>query len=116
MVSYKIFLPVKTKGHYTLRDLTDAILWILRTGSQWRNLPENFPKWESVYYHFRKWGKDGTLVRLNMMLNKAERLRQDKQQTPGLCLLTAIVLNQVLLATWRKGSTVIRKSTEESAM
>ncbi|WP_366512981.1 transposase, partial [uncultured Chryseobacterium sp.] len=48
MVSYKIFLPVKTKGHYTLRDLTDAILWILRTGSQWRNLPENFPKWESV--------------------------------------------------------------------
>ncbi len=59
------FLPAHTKGHYASRDLIDAILWILRTGSQWCNLPENFPKWESVYYHFRKWDKDGTLVRLN---------------------------------------------------
>ena len=70
------FLPVKTKGHYALRDLIEAILWILRTGSQLRNLPESFPKWESVYYHFRKWGKDGTLNRLNAPLNKMERKRQ----------------------------------------
>lgn len=40
----KKHLPTKTKGHYNLRDLADAILWILRIGSQWRNLPETFPK------------------------------------------------------------------------
>uniref|UniRef100_UPI0030195002 transposase n=1 Tax=Chryseobacterium mucoviscidosis TaxID=1945581 RepID=UPI0030195002 len=51
----KKHLPIKIKGHYNLRDLADAILWILRIGSQWRNLPETFPKWQSVYYHFRKW-------------------------------------------------------------
>lgn len=77
-------LPVKTKGCYSLRDLTDGVLWVLRTGCQWRNLPENFPKWESVYYHFRKWGGDGTLLKLNFMLNKSERLRQGKEETPGL--------------------------------
>lgn len=80
----KKHLPTKTKGHYNLRDLADAILWILRIGSQWRNLPETFPKWQSVYYHFRKWGKDGTLIRLNSALNKLERLNQGKAETPSL--------------------------------
>ena len=77
-------LPIKTRGCYSLRNIIDGVLWILRTGSQWRNLPENFPKWESVYYHFRKWGSDGTLMRLNFMLNKFERLRQGKEETPSL--------------------------------
>lgn len=80
----KKHLPIKTKEHYNLRDLADAILWILRIGSQWRNLPETFPKWQSVYYHFRKWGKDGTLIRLNSALNKLERLNQGKAETPSL--------------------------------
>ncbi|AZB32160.1 transposase [Chryseobacterium balustinum] len=65
-------LPIKTRGCYSLRNIIDGVLWVLRTGSQWRNLPENFPKWESVYYYFRKWGSDGTLMRLNFMLNKFE--------------------------------------------
>ncbi|TVZ26653.1 transposase [Gillisia sp. Hel_I_86] len=80
----KKFLPVKIKGHYKLRDIADAILWIFRTGCQWRNLPECFPKWESVYYHFRKWGRDGTLSRLNAGLNMMERKRQGKGATPSM--------------------------------
>ena len=42
-------LPVKQKGKYKLRDIVDGILWLLRIGSQWRNLPQYFPKWHSVY-------------------------------------------------------------------
>ncbi len=80
----KLFLPEKTRGHYKLRDIVDAILWQLRTGSQWRNLPDGFPKWTSVYYYFRKWQKDGTQQRLNTELNKMERKRQGKEQTPSL--------------------------------
>lgn len=80
----KIFLPEKTKGKYKLRNLADAILWILRVGSQWRNLPGYFPKWESVHYHFKKWEGDGTLARLNFGLNMMERERQGKSATPSM--------------------------------
>lgn len=79
-----LFLPEKTRGHYKLRDIVDAILWQLGTGTQWGNLPDSFPKWTSVYYYFRKWQKDGTQARLNAGLNKMARKRQGKEETPSL--------------------------------
>ena len=41
------FLPVKRKRRLNLRDIVDAILWLDRIGSQWRNLPECFPSFWS---------------------------------------------------------------------
>ncbi|NBA78240.1 transposase [Emticicia sp. ODNR4P] len=64
------------KRKYNLRDVLDSLFYILRTGTQWRNIPDNYPPWEAVYYYFRKWKKDGTLERLNSTLNKFERKRQ----------------------------------------
>ncbi|MDH3772604.1 MAG: transposase [Nitrospirota bacterium] len=43
------------------RDVVDGILWILRTGSPWRDLPEEFGKWGTVWDLFDKWNADGTL-------------------------------------------------------
>ena len=37
------------------RQVLDGIFWIARTGSQWRDLPEEFGKWSSVYRQFRRW-------------------------------------------------------------
>ena len=48
----KEYLPIQRKRKYDLRDIVDAILWILRIGSQWRNLPDSFPPWKSVHYYF----------------------------------------------------------------
>jgi putative transposase len=56
----KEILPEQRKRKHSLRDLVDAILWVLRIGSQWRNLPDCFPKWPLVYYYFSKWKADGT--------------------------------------------------------
>ena len=63
--SIKEYLPNQRKRKYDLRDIVDAILWILRIGSQWRNLPESFPLWKSVYYYFRKWIVEQTFGRLD---------------------------------------------------
>jgi len=80
----KEYLPIQRKRKYDLRDIVDAILWILRIGSQWRNLPDSFPPWKSVHYYFLKWKKDGTLQRLNEGLNQKERIRQGKKSTPSM--------------------------------
>ncbi len=80
----KEILVVQRKRKHSLREIVDAILWVLRIGSQWRNLPDSFPKWQLVYYYFRKWQEDGTLERINGQLNIKERQRQQKPDTPSL--------------------------------
>jgi len=40
---------------YDLYDIFCAILYVDKEGCRWRSLPHDFPKWQDVYYHFRKW-------------------------------------------------------------
>ena len=80
--------PTQRKRKYDLRDIVNAIFWILRTGShgvarRWRNLPKAFPKWQLVYYYFSKWKKDGTLPGLNNLLNMMLHKQVDKKATPS---------------------------------
>lgn len=79
----KQLLPVQRKRKHDLREILDAILWILRTGSQWRNLPEKFPNWNSVYYYFRVWKQKGNLERINFQLNMLYRQQVNKEKTPS---------------------------------
>lgn len=46
------------------RKSLEGILWIMRTGSPWRNLPERFGKWTAVYQRFRRWSKSGVFERI----------------------------------------------------
>jgi len=43
-----------------LREIINAILYLIHTGCQWRELPHDFPLWNSVYYHFSKYKKNQT--------------------------------------------------------
>ena len=53
--------PAKTgRPPVDRRDVVDGIFWILRTGSPWRDLPEEFGKWGTVWDLFDKWNADGT--------------------------------------------------------
>lgn len=79
----KEHLPIQRKRKHDLRDIVNAIFRILRTGSQWRNLPAYYPKWQLVYYYFSKWKKDGTLVRLNSSLNMKLREEAGREATPS---------------------------------
>lgn len=45
---------------------------------------ESFPEWHLVYYYFRSWKANGTLEKLNWQLNKRERNKQQKEETPSL--------------------------------
>jgi putative transposase len=61
--------PRKTQ----MRDVVDAILYILRTGCQWRYLPTDFPPKSTVWRYFDRWRKNGTLDRLHDSLRRKAR-------------------------------------------
>lgn len=44
------------------RTLLNGIFWILSTGAPWRDLPDRFGPWQTVYDHFRKWRKSGVFA------------------------------------------------------
>lgn len=57
------------------RRVVDGILWILGTGAPWRDLPERYGKWNSVYARFKRWRRDGTWSRI---LSKVLDRRDDQ--------------------------------------
>ena len=68
-----------------MRQLINAILYLLQTGCQWRMLPREYPKWQSVYYYFRIWRNDGTWQRIHDTIRAALRrqLGRHKHATAG---------------------------------
>ena len=61
------FLPVSDRRCGRWRDprqVIDGILRQVRTGVHWRDLPERFGPWKTVYERHRRWSADGTWERL----------------------------------------------------
>ena len=46
------------------RPVVEAICWRFRTGSPWRDLPADFPSWQTVWWRFDQWAKNGTWDRV----------------------------------------------------
>lgn len=70
-----------------LRTVLNAIWYVVRTGCQWRNLPNDFPKWQSIYYHFRKWAKNDTWAAINTAVRQLERQQRERDPEPtGACV------------------------------
>jgi transposase len=72
------------KRQHSLKLILEAIFWINRTGAQWRNLDSKFPKWQLVYYYFRKFVKDGRWQKVNQFLVTLDRQTQEKSDSPTL--------------------------------
>ena len=70
-------IPASTRGGQPrktdMRDVVDAILYILRTGCQWRYLPFDFPPKSTVWRYFDRWRHDGTLDLIHDRLRRKVR-------------------------------------------
>jgi putative transposase len=75
----KVGRPLKIN----MREAVNAMLYIAKTGCQWANLPGEFPKYQNVYYHYRKWCKDGTWERINRALVYQARHEQGRLVHPS---------------------------------
>ncbi len=77
----------KRKRKHDLREIFDALFYLLKTGCQWRMLPLNFPKWELVYYYFSKWKKEGIIELLNEIIRGVVRKKANKKEEPSVGII-----------------------------
>ena len=83
-------LPKKKKrGRKPLdrRLVINAILYVVRTGCQWRMLPKDSPKWTSVYTVFWRWRKDGVWKDVHDALREKVRKQDGRKPTPTAAII-----------------------------
>src|ERR671936_731995 len=81
-----------------LRRVVDALMYLDRTGCQWRMIPLDFPPSGTVRYYFDKWNADGTLLEIHDCLRRAVRTQQGRESDP-----TAIVIDSQSVKTTEAG-------------
>jgi putative transposase len=69
------------------REIVNEMLYLNRTGCQWRMLPKDFPKWATVYWYFARWSADGTWQRINEALVARVRQSAGKNAEPSVGII-----------------------------
>ncbi len=64
------------------REITNAILYLVRAGCSWRLLPHDFPKWQTVYYYFRRWQQEGLWQKIHDTLRAEIRVQAGRNVEP----------------------------------
>jgi len=63
-----------------LRQICNALFYVLRTGCAWRYLPQDYPCWQTVYYYFRLWRNCEWFADLNDKLRRRLRSQQGRDE------------------------------------
>jgi putative transposase len=81
------YLPIpKAPGRprmHPLREILDAVFYIVRSGCAWRLLPHDFPPWKTVHHYFWTWRIDGTWQRMHSALRRRLRARMGRDPQPS---------------------------------
>ena len=85
-----------------LREILNAILYVLRTGCAWRMLPHDLPPWQTVYKYFRGFSEDGTWERVHDAMRPNVREGEGRSAMP-----TAAIIDSQSVKTTEKGGLVL---------
>src|SRR5512143_2508050 len=104
------FIPAPKKGgrpaKYDRREIVNALLYVARTGCQWRAMPHDLPPWRIVYWYFMQWKKDGTFDRLLNELRGDLRQAAGRHRQPS----AAVLDSQSVKTTEKGGSTATTRA------
>ncbi|NMD08786.1 MAG: IS5 family transposase [Phyllobacteriaceae bacterium] len=70
-----------------LQEIFNAILYVVRTGCQWRMLPHDFPKWQTVYYHLRQFRLRGWWEQMSDLLRVGLRVSAGRDACPSAAII-----------------------------
>lgn len=74
-------LPKKKRTRpldWSYRELIDGILYQLKNGCNWEDLPKDLPPYSTVYWHYKQWRTEGTIEKLMVILHRKVREKQKK--------------------------------------
>ena len=83
----KTLLFEERKRKHDLKDIWNGIFYLVKTGCQWRMLPKEYPKWELVYYYFRKWSFYNEFDLLLSSLRASVRFKRKQTKEPSLGIM-----------------------------
>ncbi len=81
-----------------VRDVVNAILYQVRTGCQYRQLPTNFPPWQTVYRYFKTWQSKGVIRRIHRYVYELARIAYIRDESPS-----AVVIDSQSVKTGKAG-------------
>lgn len=82
--------PAKPGGRprsVDMREILNAILYVVRSGCAWRMLPKDFPVWSTVYDYFRQFRKTGTWQRIHDTLRGQLRRIKGREESPSAAII-----------------------------
>ena len=84
-------LPTEKAGGrhrgYAIREIINAIQYLIRGGGAWCSLPHNLPHWQSVYHYFLQWKRDGTWLRIHDYLHEEVPLQMGRIDQPSAAII-----------------------------
>jgi len=75
------------KRKHSLKEIINALFYISKSGVQWRMLPKDYPKWQLIYYYFRKWTNEGLIEEIHDLLCSHCRKQHGRAESPSLGLI-----------------------------
>lgn len=79
--------PIGSPRQVSLREILNAIFYVLDNGIKWRALPHDFPPWQTVYDYYRRWVRTGLWEKLNQTLAQKVREAEGRETQPSLILI-----------------------------